>query len=120
MTPPEDVNAWPMVEQSVIPCVIIVIEKGSLFSCDIWIFGKFLIIRIVDLEHSYCLLVSFRISCECYLSHCLASLAWSKKSYLSRDPLIEAKSELKLQKLKFFNELFPRYRLSAFRSATPG
>ena len=51
MTPPEDVNAWPMVEQSVIPCVIIVIEKGSLFSCDIWIFGKFLIIRIVDLEH---------------------------------------------------------------------
>ena len=67
MTPPEDVNAWPMVEQSVIPCVIIVIEKGSLFSCDIWIFGKFLIIRIVDLEHSYCLLVSFRISCECYL-----------------------------------------------------
>ena len=50
MTLQEGANAWPMVEQNVIPYVIIVIEKGSLFSCDIWIFETFLIIRIVGLD----------------------------------------------------------------------
>ena len=31
-----------------------------------------------------------------------------------------AKTKLKLQKLKFFNELFPRYRLTANCAAKPG